>query len=100
MLTLSSKYLVLGFAQYNGTDESIANRTYLFLGFAQYNGSQQSMYVAVPYQNNYHKTEIKETLDLYTPYGMWCKYTVRVCMCQVHVCVHHTGSLHSIWHVV
>ena len=43
----------------------------------------------MPYQTNYHKTDIKDTLDLYTPFGMWCEYTVRVCRCHVHVCVHH-----------
>ena len=40
------------------------------------------------------------TLDLYTPFGVWCGYCVRVCMCHVHVCVHHPGSLHTIWGVV
>ena len=40
------------------------------------------------------------TLDLYTPFGMWCEYTVSVCRCHVHVCVHHPGSLHTVWDVM
>ena len=40
------------------------------------------------------------TLDLYTPFGMWCEYTVCVCRCHVHVCVHHPGSLHTVWDMV
>ena len=40
------------------------------------------------------------TLDLYTPFGMWCEYTVCVCVCHVHVCVHHPGSVHTVRDVV
>ena len=27
------------------------------------------------------------TLDLYTPYGMWCEYTVCVCVRYMYVCI-------------
>ena len=85
--------IILEFALYNSSD-NVLIKTFV-LGFAPYNGSDESSYVAVPYQTNYHKTDIKDTLDLYTPFGMWCEslcacvYCVRVCMCHVHVCVHH-----------
>ena len=46
---------------------------------------------------NYHRTDIKDTLDLYTSFGMWCEYTVYVEVSCVFmraspwICKHHLG---------